>query len=159
MTHEIKEMVKQDLIEARVQLLETIVGLSAEELETAVYSEETVWTVADLVRHLASAESSMTSLMQRIQAGADGVPPDFDLARWNASRIAKVKDKTPAEIIQSMSQNREQLFAFIDTLQPEDWDKQGRHGSLKIMTIAEICAVIAGHERQHSADIRQALAL
>ncbi len=152
-----KETIKQDLIDARVQLLETIVGLSDEELATAVYSEETVWTVGDLIRHLASAESSMTRLMQGIQAGGDGAAPDFDLARWNASRIAKVKDKAHTEIIQSMSQNRERLFAFIDSLEPADWDKEGRHGSLKIMSITEICEIIASHERHHLADIREAL--
>lgn len=153
-----KETIKQDLIDARIQLLETIVGLSAEELVTAVYSEETVWTVDDLVRHLASAESSMTRLMQGIQAGGEGAPPDFDLARWNASRIAKDQSTSYAEIIQTMSQNRERLFAFIDSLEPADWDKEGRHGSLEIMRIAEICEIIAGHERHHLVDIKEALA-
>lgn len=154
-----KELIKEDLIDARVQLLETVVGLLEDELATAVYSEETVWTVADLVRHLASAESSMTQLMQGILAGGSGAPPDFDLARWNASRIAKTKDKSHAEIIQTMSQNRERLFAFIDSLEPADWDKEGRHGSLKIMNIAEICAIIASHDRHHLADIKEALAI
>lgn len=157
MTMDNNETLKQELIDARIQLLETVVGLSEEELATAVYSEETVWTVADLVRHLAGAESSMTRLMQGIQAGGSGASPDFDLARWNASRIAKVKDKSHAEIIQTMSENREQLFAFIDSLEPADWDKEGRHGSLKIMSIGEICEIIASHERQHLADIKEAL--
>ncbi len=150
--------IKQALAASRLELLEMVAGFSEVDWETAVYSESAVWTIADLLRHLAEAERSMLALMQRIRQGEDGAPPDFDLDRWNASRIAKQKDKTPAEIISAMEANRINLLEFIDSLSPEDWQKKGRHGSLKIMTIEEICAIIAAHEMSHAAEMRRALA-
>ncbi len=57
----------------------------------------------------------------------------------------------------AMEKNREDLLAFMDSLTEEDWQKKGRHGSLKIMTIEEICHIIADHEATHAADISAAL--
>ncbi len=149
-----KRAVTTQLAETRAALLETLTKLEHAEWETAVYSEDTVWTVADLMRHLTDAEASMTRLMQGICAGGDGVPSDFDLERWNASRIEKARSRAPEDLFDNMQQNRAQLLAFIDQLGPDDWSKKGRHGSLRIMSIEEICFLIADHEERHLNDIR-----
>ncbi|HEX6383582.1 MAG TPA: DinB family protein [Anaerolineae bacterium] len=67
------------------------------------------------------------------------------------------RTKVPAELLAEMEENRERLFQFIDSLEPEDWNKKGRHASLRTMTIEEIARLIADHERRHTTDIRQAL--
>ena len=79
------------LTKNRDALFAILQDLTDEQWKTAVYSEQTIWTVSDIVRHLEGAERSMIALMAQIREGSGGVPPDFDLARWNASRIKKAR--------------------------------------------------------------------
>ncbi len=148
---------REQLEESRRELLRVLAGLSEAEWETAVYAESTTWQVIDLLRHLTEAESSMTRLMALIRDGGSGVPDDFDLDRWNAGRIKKTLGKSTDDLLADMAQNRASLLAFMDSLAEADWAKKGRHGSGRVMTIEEICAVIADHEATHTADIRAAL--
>jgi hypothetical protein len=54
--------------------------------------------------------------------------------------------------------NRNDLFITIDNLKPEDWQKKGRHASLRILTIEEIITLIADHEKDHLKKIQHSLA-
>lgn len=152
-----KTELKTKLAENRTALFALLQGLTDEQWETAVYSEETIWTVTDMVRHLEGAERSMIALMAGIQQGGAGAPEDFDLARFNASRLKKAADKQPPELMGAMEKNRVDLLAFMDSLTEEDWQKKGRHGSMRIMTIEEICTIVADHEATHTTDISAAL--
>ncbi|HMT22069.1 MAG TPA: DinB family protein, partial [Promineifilum sp.] len=84
-------------------------------------------------------------------------PADFDLHRWNQRVVAKSAEKGPDELLAGMAQSRAALLEFIDGLDETDWDKRGRHASLKIMSIEEICHLIADHEADHLRAIREAL--
>ena len=152
-----KAELQTKLAENRAALISLLNGLTDEQWQTAVFSEDTIWTVADMVRHLEGAERSMIALMANIQQGGEGASEDFDLARFNASRIKKAKEKQPPELMTDMEQNREDLLVFMDSLTEEDWQKKGRHGSLHITTIEEICHIIADHEATHADDIAQAI--
>ena len=158
MSQEKKEAIKQKLTNVRDETVRVLNGLSEEQWQAPVYSDEGAeWRVIDVVRHVADSERGMTALMAQVQAGGEGVPADFDLTRWNRRVVAKLQDKGPAELLAGMSANREALFAFIDTLADDDWAKQGRHASLRIMTIEEVCHLIADHEALHLANIREAV--
>ncbi len=157
MTDSRKLAIKAKLTEARQGLLSLVTPYGDKEWATAIYSEDQVWTAADILRHLTSAESSMTRLIELIRDGGDGVPADFDLQRWNARGIQKAGQKAPQDLMAEMSLNRDKLFAVIDGLQDNDWSKSGRHGSLRIMTIEEILNLIGDHESQHTQDIRKAV--
>jgi hypothetical protein len=156
-----KEQIKQRLSHQRQVLLEFLSGLDEAGWQTAVFpNDEEIdppWTVADLVRHLADAEQSMTRLMVLIRDGGEGVPVDFDLNRWNNSRLAKNRQKSPAQVLAEMETNRAALFGFIDSLSADDLEKAGRHGRGTIMTIDQICILIAGHDKLHMADIKRAI--
>lgn len=154
-----KTDLKTKLAENRAALFALLQGLTDEQWETAVFSEETIWAVSDMVRHLEGAERSMIALMSNIQQGGEGASEDFDLARFNASRIKKAKEKRPFELMADMEKNREDLLTFIESLTDEDWQKRGRHGSLRIMSIEEICNTLANHEAIHAYDIRAAIGI
>jgi hypothetical protein len=156
MAQDRKEAIKRKLTETRDEWLRVLGGLSAEQWETPAYAEGSEWRVADMLRHVADSERGMTALMAQIKGGGEGVSPDFDLARWNKRAVEKLGDKGPQELLQGMGQSRQALFDFIDTLDEADWDKKGRHGSMRIMSIEEICHLIADHEAQHLAVIREA---
>ena len=147
----------EKLNETRGALMVFLQGLDETQWETAVYSEGETWTATDVVRHLVNAESGMTGLIVQWQKGNDPVPPDFDLARFNQNAVAKNKDKTPAELLAEMETNRANLLQVIAGLEEDDWQKSGRHASLKIMTIEQTCNLIAGHEALHLKDLQAEL--
>lgn len=153
-----KEAIKAKLTAAREKFLATVSGLTDEQWAARAYSEGSEWQVIDILRHVADSEKGMTAQMAQIRGGGEGVPPDFDLARWNQRVVTKLSEKGPQELLDSMGTNRTALFAFIDSLEETDWDKKGRHANLKIMTIEEICHLIADHETLHLTGIREALA-
>lgn len=150
-----KEAVREKLARGRQTLLDTVSGWGDEQWATVVYSEGQSWSAADILRHLMHAERDMTRLMERIQQGESGVPEDFDLDRWNAGRVRKGWDKSPAELLADMAANRITLLDFMDRLQPDDWAKEGRHGSMQIMSIEAILNRIAEHEMYHSWHLRR----
>lgn len=153
-----KERILEKLAGVRQTLLDTVAEIKEEAWERNVFSESEEWRVSDLFRHIVDAEPGMTRLIENIRDGGQGAPPDFDLARWNASRVKKASHKTIAELTADLAQNRADLLQVIDTLDENDWDKQGLHASLKIMTIEQILDRIADHEVQHMEDIRRAVA-
>lgn len=155
---DLKENIREKLMLSRQNLLAVIENMDEEQWTKAVFADSAEWSVGDLLRHLTDAERGMTALMSQIRQGGEGVPADFDLARWNKSRVARLRDKSPAGLLTDLTTNRSQLLALLDSLEPEDWAKQGRHGSLQIMSIEQIFNIIADHERSHANDIRQATA-
>lgn len=156
MAHQQAEL-RADLAAARQALLQVLAGIEAAAWETAVYSESSTWRLLDLLRHVVDAEAGIIGLMARIRDGGEGVPADFDLDRWNARRVEKLAAKTREELLTDLEQNRANLLNFMDSLDEGDWEKRGRHGSGQIMSLAEICQIIAAHERAHAADFRAAL--
>lgn len=145
------------LNDSRMALMAFFDGLDEGGWETAVYHEETTWTITDILRHLVDAERGMMGMIIQWQRGKDPVPADFDLARWNNRAVQKTADKTPSELLTEFRQNRINLLSFIDTLRDEDWDKQGRHGSLRIMSIEQVCHLVADHELDHLRVMKEAL--
>lgn len=157
MADERKEAIKAKLTAAREEFLAALGGLSDEQWAHKGFAEGSEWQVVDVLRHVADSERGMTGLMMQIKGGGEGVPPDFDLARWNQRVVDKLAGKSPQELLDGMAESRAALFAFIDSLDEEDWDKKGRHASLKIMTIEEVCHLIADHERLHLEGLQEAI--
>lgn len=152
-----KETAVRKLAETREAFFDLARQLEEADWTQPIYTHGEEWSAGDVLRHLTDAERGMLRTMRNILEGGEGAPEDFDLDRWNRSRVAKAKDKTPAELLAQMEDNRAELLAFIDELDAEELDKEGRHASLRIMTIEQILHRIADHERQHMADLRQAL--
>ena len=99
MTQTRKTTIKNKLTLARDELLALAGSNDEAEWDTVVYSEGQEWTAADILRHLTSAEASMTRLIEIIRDGGEGVPSDFDLQRWNDRGIQKAGEKLPGEMI------------------------------------------------------------
>lgn len=153
-----KAAISAKLAEARNDLNGVLRNLDDSNWAIEVYSEGETWTVLDILRHLTAAERDMTLLIERIRQGSGGVPPDFDLKRWNSRSIEKAEAKAPADLQAEMLENRAYLLSMIESIEPKEWEMKGRHGSLRIMSVEEILLLIADHEVRHTADIRQATA-
>ncbi|HZD10826.1 MAG TPA: DinB family protein [Candidatus Binatia bacterium] len=152
-----KEHLREELATSRRNLRDWIKTLSASDWTHPVYTHSEEWTALDVLRHLTWAEGGMARLIQQIREGQEGAPSDFDLNRYNARGVQKLKDKTAAELMAMMAQNRAWLLQILDDLNEEELQMKGRHGSLRIMSIEEVLQQIADHERQHLADLQQAL--
>ncbi|MCA9920436.1 MAG: maleylpyruvate isomerase N-terminal domain-containing protein, partial [Anaerolineales bacterium] len=111
-----KVEIAEKLNDTRHDLMIFFDGLDEAGWETAVYDEETTWTITDILRHLVDSERGMTGMMAQWQQGKDPVPADFDLARWNNRAIQKTAEKSPQELLNSFRENRINLLSFIDTL-------------------------------------------
>ena len=154
-----REDLRQHLTTSRATLLNCLTRLTEEQWQTTVFSDDNHWTAADILRHLADAQRGMTSQIAQIQAGGTGVPEDFDLTRWNARGVRKAQEKTPGELMGELEDGQTNVLMLLDMMQEGDWEKKGRHGSGRILTIAEIFQVIGSHEATHAKDISQALNL
>jgi hypothetical protein len=153
MSEKKKSEIREKLVQTRQQLLSRLGSIEEGQWQNIVYSEGSEWTVQDLLRHLVDSERGMTGLMKGILKGREGVPPDFDIHRWNARVIEKAKGKSPADLMAELEESRPILMTLIDSLEASDWHKTGRHPSLRILSIEEICHLIADHEEQHLLDI------
>ena len=99
MTEDKRDHWQQKLAESRAALLTLLQALSEEQWQTAVFSEGNTWTVMTVVSHLLDSERGMSIQVHKIRKGEETIPPDFDLARWNANVEKLVGDLTPAELI------------------------------------------------------------
>ncbi|MFW6062726.1 MAG: DinB family protein, partial [Chloroflexota bacterium] len=149
MSNKKKDAIRRKLEQSRTATLELARQLEREDWSHLVYSHDGGWNALDLLRHLTWAESGMLRLMQMIREGDEGVPPDFDIDRYNARGVSKLNDQMPADLMATMDDNRQELMHFLEDLEEGDWQKEGRHGSLRIMTIEEILNLIADHEAEH----------
>jgi uncharacterized protein (TIGR03083 family) len=148
--------VREKLQKSRQRLLALVEGLSEEQWQRQGFADDATWTVADLLRHLTDSERGMTNLIADIRQGGEGVPPDFDLQRWNRRQVGKLQDKSVATLLADMAANHERLLAVVESLEDGDWEKQGRHASLQVMSVEQILQTIALHERGHTRDIARA---
>lgn len=152
-----KEQLKATLNETRGELLGWAETLREADWTQPVYSHGEEWTTLDVFRHLTWAEGGMARLIQQIRQGEEGAPPDFDLDRYNARGVEKFADKTPAELLEMMTRNRQWVLEILNDLEPAELALAGRHGSGRILSIAQILDTIAMHEQQHLDEMREAL--
>ena len=157
MSEEKKFEIFQKLAGSRQALLSLLDDIDQSQWDLVVYSEDADWTVKDLLSHIMVSEKSMTRLVEVIKEGGEGAPEDFDLNRWNVLNVQKSGDKSPDDISAEMIVNRGHLLELLDSMPDSDWEKKGRHDSLRIMTVEEILHLIADHECDHMNDISHVL--
>ena len=152
-----KAEIREKKIRVRQKLVAVLQGLNEAEWETAVYTDGGRWSISDLLRHLVNAERGMTTLINQFRQGQDPVPADFDRERYNNRIVEKAKQKSPTELMAELVENEALFLEALAALTEGDWQKKGRHASLRILTIEEICHLIPDHEQAHLLDIQKAL--
>lgn len=147
---------KQKLTDAR-QHLNAVLDQVGERWDTPVYSEGANWTVRQLAIHLSISDRGQNNMIMAIARGENTIPDDFDLDRYNRRSVEKRADMTPADIRQSLAQSAAERDAWLDTIDDSILNKTGRHGTMRILSIAQILEVMAAHERTHADDITRVL--
>jgi len=115
------------LIETRIDLLETLKGLSKEELNFRRSPES--WSISQICKHLVKTEELyLVAIKRGLKSKEDSIlenkPVEFLLDRSNkleAPVIAKPTDEALEyqEIMENLRSSREKLYEFLHTLEDQ----------------------------------------
>jgi hypothetical protein len=149
----------RDILVSARAYLDNILDQVGDRWDEQVYSDGLGWTVKQIVHHLADADRGHNFQLLGIAQGQSPIPEDFDLERYNASVTKKTVEKSVEQSRADLNENRASLNEWLDNLDEATLDVEGRHASLKIMSVSQILKLMAGHERMHAKDIADALGI
>jgi len=133
-------------------------GLTESDMPVEVYSsEEGTWTVKDLLGHLADGERGNLGQAQRLVAGEQTVPADFDLDRWNRGAVRRAEKATTADLLGVIAESYSSALDFLDGLDDSDLDKVGLHSTGESMTTEGFLRRMVNHRLEHVTDMQSAL--
>lgn len=151
--------IRQNLDASRAELLHVLDQVDGR-WDHQVYSDGAAWNVGQLLIHLGVSEKGMLGQAQGIAKGEEGVPADFDIERYNRRSVEKRADLSPEDSREVLLQIRKALLEWLASIEDESiLDAEGRHASLRILSVESILMTIGNHERQHTQDIATALGI
>jgi hypothetical protein len=123
--------------------------------ELQVYSEGGQWRIRQILAHFVATEASIQKLIKNIQDGGDGTPLDFDIDRFNESRVSRLESTSPSELISQFWALRQQTAQLVAGINPDDLQRTGRHPFLGVASLEEIIKLMYRHNQIHQRDIRK----
>ena len=149
-----EEEVLARLAESRRALREAIQGLSEEQM-TGVQVEG-VWTIKDVLGHIACWEGTFLEPLQRY---ADGAPFEVevieDYLAWNDEQAACRLDVPLDAILDELAAIRQGLVAAASRLSAGQWQQRVPFPWGGAGTVAQALDGLSQHEREHVHTIRQ----
>ena len=133
-------------------------GLSGDHWEQVVYTEGSGWRVWQILAHFVASEASLRKLVENILAGGPGSSEDFDLNRYNESKVRKLGAIPVEELLRQFRELRRDNVEFVSVMQVADLEKTGRHPFLGMARLEDIIKLIYRHNQIHQREIRKALA-
>ncbi len=131
--------------------------LKPQDWEKTVYTDGETWTVHEVLAHFATSEASLCKLVENIVGGGSGSAEDFDINRYNARKVASLKEADNEFIIQQYMLNRQRTVDVVAALKPEDLGLKGRHPYLGVAQLSEIIKIIYRHNQIHQREVRAAI--
>lgn len=131
-------------------------SLSEDEWQSEVYTEETTWTIRNVLAHLVTAERGFVKLFEQIRLGGSGASEDFSIDRYNAAQQERTKALLPHELLAQYVAVRAEMVNWVRGLNDSDLEKTGRHPFLGMTTLHEMIKMIYRHNQIHYRDIRKA---
>ena len=149
-----KEEALARLAESRQALHQAIEGLSEEEMTQV--QVEGVWTVKDVLGHIASWEETCLEPLRRY---ADGGPFEVqvieDYLAWNDEQAARKRDVPLDAILDELATVRQGLVEAANRLPARQWEQRVPFSWGGRGTIAEVLDVFYQHELEHVRHIQQ----
>ena len=130
-------------------------AMPAVDWDVQVYSEGSQWRIRQVLAHFVITEASIQKLIKNIQGGGEGTPLDFDIDRFNESRVSRLEGALPSELISQFYELRQQTAQFVAGLNPDDLQRTGRHPFLGVTSLEEIIKLMYRHNQIHQRDIRK----
>ncbi|HLZ69524.1 MAG TPA: DinB family protein [Dehalococcoidia bacterium] len=115
------------------------------------------WRVRQLAAHIAQDDGGTTYVGKLLARGKNAKAPDLliNLANWWGLR--KYRKAHAADLLPVMDQKHRDLLAWIETLTPEQLQRDGEISQLGRMTLGEFLDRNQQHSREHGNEIRAAL--
>ncbi len=132
-------------------------GLTEDQWQVDVYTEDSVWSVRNVLSHFVTSERALVKLFEQIRQGGAGVTDDFSIDRYNASQQEKTKELTPPELLEQYKSVRANSVTWALGLQESDLEIVGRHPFLGPTTIREMIKMLYLHNQIHYRDLKKAL--
>lgn len=123
--------------------------------EAQVYSDGASWQVQEIVAHFVESENSLPLLFKNIIKDGKGVPDDFDLDRYNESKVNKIESRSREELVELFRLRRGETVAFVAGLSEADLQKTGKHPFLGHTEVVEMIRLMHLHIKLHIRDIRR----
>jgi DinB superfamily len=130
-------------------------AIPAAEWDLQVYSDGGQWRIRQILAHFVAAEASLQKLVMNIRDGGEGSPLDFDLNRFNESRVGRLEGTPPSELLSEFFELRQQTAQLVAQINPEDLQRTGRHPFLGVASLEEIIKLMYRHNQIHQRDIRK----
>ena len=139
------------------KIVEYFEGLSDEQWLLEIYTEETVWTIRNILAHLMTSERAFVKLLESIRQGGIGVTDEFVIDHYNARQQEKTKEFGTQELLQRFKSIREEMIVWVSEIDDSDLEKTGRHPFLGQTTLREMIKMVYLHNQIHYRDIKKAL--
>jgi DinB superfamily len=132
-------------------------GLTAEQWQTEVYTEGTIWTIRNVLSHFVTSERGLIKLFEQIRQGGAGSSQEFSIDGYNANMQARTKASTPQELLEQYESVRAESIAWVLSLQESDLELTGRHPYLGPTVIREMIKMLYLHNQLHYRDMKKVL--
>jgi uncharacterized protein (TIGR03083 family) len=151
-----KQALRDDLVSAQHGLLQVLDRVGGDDWQRP--SPNDGWTIRELLVHLTTAESGFVRTLRRMAAGEGGVPSDFDPNRWNAGQIRRRAEISTEQLRPELERSHAEMLADLDQLDEQALDHRGYLSTGVEGSTDDNYRLVASHKRQHTEDIRAALA-
>lgn len=144
----------EKLNHSRQEVLRAIAGLSEDQLvEIPV---EGIWTVRDLLAHIASWERVCLEPLRAYAQGGPYIPEDIpdDLA-WNDRQALRWQALSLPAVLQDFTDTRRALLAELEKLDPQRWEQPIRMPWKEEGPLPNMLSGLAWHENEHAQSIRK----
>lgn len=131
-------------------------SLSEAAWQTPIYTDGAQWDARETLAHLIQAEASLRALFERVVAGGDGAPVDFDIERFNREHTGRLASLSRDELLQRYADERRATADFADGLSASQLALRGRHPALGDSSIEDMLKLIYLHNSMHVRDIKKA---
>ncbi|MBL8099723.1 MAG: DinB family protein [Anaerolineales bacterium] len=132
-------------------------GLTEEQWTSSVYTEGETWTLRNVLSHFVTSEKGLVKLFERIRTTGEGAAEDFSIDRYNATQQQKMKDFTPAELLEQYKEVRANTVEWVTGLKDEELEIKGRHPFLGETVIREMIKMLYIHHMNHYRDVKRAM--
>jgi DinB superfamily len=105
------------------------------------------WTAAQILSHLAEGEMVLAYRLREIVANSGANIPAYDQNRWVANAGYLQTDSATALSLFTII--RKVNLAFLNSLDPEQWNCYGVHSERGKESIRDIVQLVAGHDLNH----------
>ena len=132
-------------------------SLTDEQWTSEVYTEGETWTLRNVLSHFVTSERNLVKLFERIRTTGEGSSEDFSIDRFNTAQQQKLKDLSPAELLEQYKEVRANSIAWVSGLKEEELEIKGRHPFLGETVIREMIKMLYIHHLGHYRDVKRAM--